>query len=161
MRDHRLSDFNYDLPPDLIAQAPAERRSASRLLVVSAAASEGRDPGLKDLRFTDFRFTDLPTLLRPGDLLVFNDSKVIPARLHAVKETGGAVEILVERVLDATTALVMLRASKKPAAGASLLLQKAFAPDHAVTVLGRDPEHDDRFRLDFQGPVFEVLESHG
>ena len=156
MRDHRLSDFNYDLPPDLIAQAPAERRSASRLLVVSAAASEGRDPGLKDLHFTD-----LPSLLRPGDLLVFNDSKVIPARLHAVKETGGAVEILVERVLDATTALVMLRASKKPAAGASLLLQKAFAPDHAVTVLGRDPEHDDRFRLDFQGPVFEVLDSHG
>ena len=134
MRDHRLSDFNYDLPPDLIAQAPAEKRSASRLLVVSAAASEGRDPGLKDLHFTD-----LPSLLRPGDLLVFNDSKVIPARLHAVKETGGAVEILVERVLDATTALVMLRASKKPAAGASLLLQKAFAPDHAVTVLGRDP----------------------
>ena len=154
MRDHRLSDFNYDLPPDLIAQAPAERRSASRLLVMSAASSE--DTALKDLSFTD-----LPTLLRPGDLLVFNDSKVIPARLHAVKETGGAVEILVERVLDATTALVMLRASKKPAAGASLLLQKAFAPDHAVTVLGRDPEHDDRFRLDFQGPVLEVLDSHG
>ena len=156
MRDHRLSDFNYDLPPDLIAQAPAERRSASRMLVVSAAASEGRDPGLKDLHFTD-----LPSLLRPGDLLVFNDSKVIPARLHAVKETGGAVEILVERVLDASTALVMLRASKKPAAGASLLLQKASIPAHKVRVLGRDPEHDDRFRLDFQGPVLEVLDSHG
>ena len=172
MRDHRLSDFNYDLPPDLIAQSPAAQRSASRLLVVPATPSADRIIGsvlpaetVADIAETaglkDLHFTDLPTLFRPGDLLVFNDSKVIPARLHAVKETGGAVEILVERVLDASTALVMLRASKKPAAGASLLLQKASIPAHKVRVLGRDPEHDDRFRLDFQGPVFEVLESHG
>lgn len=154
MHEFRLSDFEYHLPPELIAQSPAAERSASRLLLVPASSSESAS--LKDLRFTD-----LPTLLRPGDLLVFNDSKVIPARLHAVKDTGGAVEILVERVLDSTTALVMLRASKKPAAGASLLLQKASAPDYAVRVIGRDPEHDDRFRLDFRAPVFEVLDSHG
>ena len=154
MHEFRLSDFDYHLPPELIAQSPAAERSASRLLVVPARSNE-------DTSLNDLRFTDLPTLLRPGDLLVFNDSKVIPARLHAVKDTGGAVEILVERVLDSSTALVMLRVSKNPAAGASLRLQRASAPDHAVTVLGRDPEHDDRFRLDFRAPVFEVLDSHG
>jgi S-adenosylmethionine:tRNA ribosyltransferase-isomerase len=154
MHEFRLSDFDYHLPPELIAQSPAAERSASRLLVVPATSSE--DTSLKDLHFTD-----LLNLLRPGDLLVFNDSKVIPARLHAVKDTGGAVEILIERVLDSTRALVMLRASKKPAAGASLLLQKASVPDHAVRVIGRDPEHDDRFQVDFKAPVFEVLDSHG
>ena len=175
MHEFRLSDFDYHLPPELIAQSPAAERSASRLLVVPAApaaSSAGRMIGsglpaetvgdtAEDAGLRDLHFTDLPTLLRPGDLMVFNDSKVIPARLHAVKDTGGAVEILVERVLDSTHALVMLRASKKPAAGASLLLQKASAPDHAVRVLGRDPEHDDRFQVDFRAPVFEVLDSHG
>jgi S-adenosylmethionine:tRNA ribosyltransferase-isomerase len=147
MREFRLSDFDYHLPPELIAQSPAAERSASRLLVASA---------LKDLHFTD-----LPTLLRPGDLLVFNDSKVIPARLHALKDTGGAVEILVERVLNETTALVMLRASKKPTAGAMLLLERAGVAYHAARVIGRDPAHDDRFQIDFQAPVFEVLDTHG
>jgi S-adenosylmethionine:tRNA ribosyltransferase-isomerase len=142
-----LSDFDYHLPPELIAQSPALERSASRLLVTSS--------------LEDLRFTDLPTLLRPGDLLVFNDSKVIPARLHALKDTGGAVEILVERVLNETTALVMLRASKKPAAGATLLLQRADVADHVAKVIGRDPEHEDRFQVDFQAPVFEVLDTHG
>ena len=175
MHEFRLSDFDYHLPPELIAQSPAAERSASRLLVVPATPatpSAGRIIGsglpaetvgdiAESAGLRDLRFTDLPTLLRPGDLLVFNDSKVIPARLRALKDTGGEVEILVERVLDSTRALVMLRASKKPAAGTSLLLQKASALDHAVTVLGRDPEHDDRFRVDFQAPVFEVLDSHG
>jgi S-adenosylmethionine:tRNA ribosyltransferase-isomerase len=147
MHEFRLSDFDYQLPPELIAQSPAAERSASRLLVASTPQ--------------DFQFTDLPTLLRPGDLLVFNDSKVIPARLHALKDTGGAVEILVERVLNETTALVMLRASKKPAAGAKLLLQKAGVEDHMARVIGRDPEHEDRFQIDFQAPVFEVLDTHG
>ena len=147
MREFRLSDFDYHLPPELIAQLPAAERSASRLLVVST--------------LQDFQFTDLPTLLRPGDLLVFNDSKVIPARLHALKDTGGAVEILVERVVNETMALVMLRASKKPTAGATLLLQRAGVADHATKVIGRDPAHDDRFQIDFQAPVFEVLDTHG
>ena len=172
MHQFRLSDFDYHLPPELIAQSPAAQRSASRLLVVPTPSREDQGDEssallgrvgdtLEGESLRDLRFTDLPSLLRPGDLLVFNDSKVIPARLHAVKDTGGVVEILVERVLDATTALVMLRASKKPAAGASLMLQRVSAPDHAVTVLGRDPEHDDRFRVDFRGPVFKVLDSHG
>ncbi len=175
MHEFRLSDFDYHLPPELIAQSPAAERSASRLLVVPATPTTpaaGRIIGsvlpaetvagiAEGVRLKDLRFTALPTLLRPGDLLVFNDSKVIPARLHAVKDTGGAVEVLVERVLDSTTALVMLRVSKKPPAGVSLRLQKASAPDHAVTVLGRDPEHGDRFRVDFRAPVFEVLDSHG
>ncbi|MGA1694797.1 MAG: tRNA preQ1(34) S-adenosylmethionine ribosyltransferase-isomerase QueA [Burkholderiaceae bacterium] len=152
MQALRLSDFDYELPPELIAQSPTAARSASRLLSVS---------NLKERFLTDLHFTDLPSLLRPGDLLVFNDSKVIPARLHAAKDTGGAVEILVERVLDSTRALVMLRASKKPAAGALLMLKKASMPDHAVRLLGRDPEHDDRFQVDFRAPVFDVLDSHG
>ena len=147
MREFRLSDFDYHLPPELIAQSPAAERSASRLLVAST--------------LQDLHFTDLPSLLRPGDLLVFNDSKVIPARLHALKDTGGTVEILVERVQDETTALVMLRASKKPAAGATLLLQRSGVADHVARVIGRDPEHDDRFQIDFQAPVFEVLDTHG
>ena len=147
MREFRLSDFDYHLPPELIAQSPAAERSASRLLVAST--------------LEDLHFTDLPILIRPGDLLVFNDSKVIPARLHALKDTGGAVEILVERVLNETTALVMLRASKKPTAGAALLLQRAGVADHVARVIGRDPEHDDRFQVDFQAPVLEVLDSHG
>jgi S-adenosylmethionine:tRNA ribosyltransferase-isomerase len=147
MREFRLSDFDYHLPPELIAQSPAAERSASRLLVAST--------------LEDLHFTDLPILIRPSDLLVFNDSKVIPARLHALKDTGGAVEILVERVLDETTALVMLRASKKPAAGATLLLQRSGVADHSAKVIGRDPEHDDRFQIDFQAPVFEVLDTHG
>jgi len=147
MREFRLSDFDYHLPPELIAQSPAAERSASRLLVAST--------------LEDLHFTDLPSLLRPGDLLVFNDSKVIPARLHALKDTGGAVEILVERVLNETTALVMLRASKKPTAGATLLLQRAGVADHVARVIGRDPEHDDRFQIDFQAPVFGVLDTHG
>jgi S-adenosylmethionine:tRNA ribosyltransferase-isomerase len=147
MREFRLSDFDYHLPPELIAQLPAAERSASRLLVAST--------------LEDLHFTDLPILIRPSDLLVFNDSKVIPARLHALKDTGGAVEILVERVLDETTALVMLRASKKPAAGATLLLQRSGVADHSAKVIGRDPEHDDRFQIDFQAPVFEVLDTHG
>jgi S-adenosylmethionine:tRNA ribosyltransferase-isomerase len=147
MHEFRLSDFDYQLPPELIAQSPAAERSASRLLVAST--------------LQDLHFTDIPNLLRPGDLLVFNDSKVIPARLHALKDTGGAVEILVERVLNETTALVMLRASKKPAAGATLLLQRSGVADHSARVIGRDPEHDDRFQIDFQAPVFEVLDTHG
>jgi S-adenosylmethionine:tRNA ribosyltransferase-isomerase len=147
MREFRLSDFDYHLPPELIAQSPAAERSASRILVAST--------------LQDLHFTDLPSLLRPGDLLVFNDSKVIPARLHALKGTGGAVEILVERVLDDTTALAMLRASKKPAAGATLLLQRADVADHVAKVIGRDPKHDDRFQIDFQAPVVEVLDTHG
>lgn len=172
MSSYRLSDFDYLLPPELIAQVPTPSRSASRLLVLA-------ERGL-----WDGSFTDLPGLLRKGDLLVFNDSKVIPARLNALKETGGAVELLVERITSSTQAQVLLRASKKPRSGATLkLLKRAIAslsspseslggesdrsitpvdrPQHTVRLVGRDPAQGDRFIVDFEAPVFEVLNAFG
>jgi S-adenosylmethionine:tRNA ribosyltransferase-isomerase len=97
----QLSDFDYALPDELIAQYPAGERRASRLLVVDADKQT----------LADRQFSDLPAFLNPGDLLVFNDTRVIRARLHGIKETGGRVEILIERVLSGTTALAQLRAS--------------------------------------------------
>jgi len=109
----QLSDFDYHLPEQLIAQAPLAERSASRLLLV--------DP-LSD-QFMDKRFTDLPSLLESGDLLVFNDTRVIPARLFGQKQSGGRVEVLVERVLDDETLLAHVRASKAPKPGTRLFLE--------------------------------------
>ncbi len=107
----QISDFHYDLPRELIAQFPAEPRSASRLLVVDAANGHPEDR----------RFVDLIELLRSGDLLVLNDTRVIPARLFASKESGGRVEVLIERVLDEHRALAQLRANKPARLGARLL----------------------------------------
>ena len=95
----RRSDFFYDLPPELIAQRPAAERSSSRLLSLDHGA------------ISDFRFRDLPSLLQPGDLLVFNDTRVIPARLFGEKSTGGKLEVLVERLLDELRLLAHVRAS--------------------------------------------------
>jgi S-adenosylmethionine:tRNA ribosyltransferase-isomerase len=120
------SDFHFDLPPELIAQAPLAERSASRLLVVDA---------LRD-RFEDRRFTDLVGLLAPGDLLVFNDTRVLPARLYGRKDTGGAVEILIERITGTHEARVQLGVSKKPKEGARIV----FDDGSTATVLGRDGE---------------------
>ena len=104
----KRSDFHYDLPPGLIAQRPAEPRSASRLLAVE---------GLRDLQMRDF-----PSLLNPGDLLVFNDTRVIPARLFGEKDSGGKVEILVERLLTGEQLLAQMRASKSPKPGARIAI---------------------------------------
>lgn len=152
-----LSDFDYDLPPELIAQEPLEVRSESRLLHVPS------DAGLSDLQFRD-----LPELLSPKDLLVFNDSKVIPARLHAKKNSGGQVEILLERILGGRLASAMLRASRKPKEGDQLELIKARSAkdgpvlcSEVITSLGRDPSHDDRFLLSFDRPVLQVLTEVG
>ena len=172
MSAYRLSDFDYHLPPELIAQVPTASRSASRLLAVK-----------KNGALEDRTFLDLPTFLKAGDLLVFNDSKVIPARLRALKETGGMVELLVERVISPTTAQVMLRASKTPRAGATLTLvkpgnvscehvtvEKALSgpssadlahQSRSATLIGRDPSHDDRFIVDFKSSVFAVLDEFG
>jgi S-adenosylmethionine:tRNA ribosyltransferase-isomerase len=109
----QLSDFDYHLPEQLIAQAPLAKRSASRLLLV--------EPRLD--QFSDHRFSDLPAMLEPGDLLVFNDTRVIPARLFGHKHSGGRVEVLVERVLDDETLLAHIRASKAPKPGAPLVLE--------------------------------------
>ena len=122
----KKSDFHFDLPPELIAQAPLAERSASRLLVVDAAHET----------FEDRRFTDLVELLTPGDLLVFNDTRVLPARLFGRKDTGGAVEILIERITGTHEARVQLGVSKKPKAGGRIL----FDDGSAATVLGRDGE---------------------
>ena len=104
----KLDDFHYDLPPALIAQYPPAVRGDSRLLVL-----EGRTA-------RDARFVDLPSLLRVGDLLVFNDTRVIPARLHGRKASGGRIEMLIERMLDGSRALAHIRASKAPKPGTTL-----------------------------------------
>ncbi|GAB3387978.1 tRNA preQ1(34) S-adenosylmethionine ribosyltransferase-isomerase QueA [Lysobacter fragariae] len=122
----KKSDFNYDLPPELIAQAPLAERSASRLLVVPPGAAA----------FQDRAFRDLPGLLEPGDLLVFNDTRVIPARLFGQKETGGRVEILIERLLGGAEARVQLGVSKSPKPGARIALDAGGEAE----VLGRDGE---------------------
>ena len=142
----RKADFHFELPPGLIAQQPLPERSASRLLVVP--------PG--DSAFEDRQVRDLPGLLAPGDLLVFNDTRVIPARLRGSKsETGGRVEVLVERVLDEHEALAQLGVSKSPRAGTALRLDDGTA----VTVLGRQGEF---YHLRFDGePVHAVLERSG
>ncbi len=109
----QLSDFDYQLPEQLIAQAPLAERSASRLLLV--------DP--KGDQLLDKRFTDLVDLVESGDLLVFNDTRVIPARLFGRKQSGGKVEVMVERIVDDETLLAHIRASKAPKPGAGLILE--------------------------------------
>ena len=139
----RLSDFDYELPAELIAQTPARERGGSRLLHLDTAG------GLHDRLFAD-----LPGLLRPGDLLVFNDTRVIKARLTGRKASGGKIEVLVERILEPGRALAHVRASKSPAAGTILRLADAFD----ATVLGRQGE---LFDLRFPAPVLDLLDAHG
>jgi S-adenosylmethionine:tRNA ribosyltransferase-isomerase len=138
-----LDDFDYVLPPELIAQSPAADRTASRLLHLDAQGE-----------LHDRQFADLGALLRPGDLLVFNDTRVIKARLFGEKSSGGKVEVLVERITAQDRALVHMRASKSPKAGAVIRLADAFD----VVMLGRE---DDLFDLQFPGPVLDLLEAHG
>jgi len=142
----RLSDFDFDLPPELIAQHPAADRAASRLLHL-----DGRSGSLEDLAFRD-----LAGLIGPDDILVFNDTKVIKARLRGRKDTGGEVEVLVERVLDEHRALAHVRASKTPKAGRKLILAGRIEAE----VLGRK---DDLYELRFEGgaTVLDQLAAHG
>ena len=131
----KKTDFDFELPPELIAQAPLAERSASRLLVLDVDAQSRQDR----------LFRELPQFLREGDLLVFNDTRVLPARLHGRKDTGGAVEILIERVTGAHEATVQLGVSKKPKEGGRIELADG---SHAV-VLGRDGGF---FHLRFESP---------
>ena len=142
----RKTDFHYSLPPELIAQYPASPRTASRLLVLDGGS------GI----FRDQRFTDLPGLLQAGDLLVFNDTRVIPARLLGRKDSGGRIEALVERVLDARRVLAQVRASKPPRPGQKLALERGVTAE----VHDRVGEF---YVLTFDGdmPVTEVLERIG
>jgi S-adenosylmethionine:tRNA ribosyltransferase-isomerase len=135
------ADFHYELPDDLIARHPTARRRDSRLLHLDGTSGA----------IADRQFADLPQLLRRGDLLVFNDTRVVPARLFGNKATGGRVELLLERVLDGGRALVQLRASKPPAVGSTIRL----AGGSTATVTGRE---DEFWVLDFAeapGTVFE------
>ena len=142
----RLSDFDYHLPGDLIAQFPLPDRTGSRLLHL-----DGRTGSLADRRFAE-----LPLLIHPGDLLVFNDTRVIKARLRGRKESGGQVEVLVERVLSEREALAHIRASHAPKAGSRLTLAEVVS----VEVVERQ---DDLFRLSFDGEasVLELLDRFG
>jgi len=137
------ADFDYALPPDLIAQHPAATRTDSRLLRLDATGA-----------LHDLRFPDIAGLLRPGDLLVFNDTRVIKARLLGHKHSGGKVEVLVERILDDTHVLAHIRASKSPKAGSQLRLADAFD----VTVTGRE---GDLFALTFPSAVLDLLQAYG
>ncbi|MBL8342244.1 MAG: tRNA preQ1(34) S-adenosylmethionine ribosyltransferase-isomerase QueA [Rubrivivax sp.] len=140
-----LTDFDYALPPQLIAQHPLPERSAARLLDGS-----GELP-------VDRRVRDLPTLLGEGDLLVFNDTRVIKARLLGEKPTGGAVEALVERVLPHHEVLAHLRASKAPRPGTGVRFADAFDAE----VLGRAGPDDALFHLRFPSDPLRLLQRHG
>jgi S-adenosylmethionine:tRNA ribosyltransferase-isomerase len=144
LTDMRRTDFHFDLPPELIAQHPTIERSASRMLLLDGATGATRD----------LKFRDFPGLLRPNDLLVFNDTRVIPARVFGVKDSGGRVEILLERALTATTALVHLRASKGLREGAMVRL----GGGQTARMLGRE---GNLFRLQFSTDVIAFFEAHG
>ncbi len=141
-----IADFDYELPAALIAQAPPAERVTSRLLYVGP----GADPS------AEYRFADLPRLLAPGDVLVLNDSRVIPARLLGTKETGGRVEALIERILDERTVLAQLRSSKPLRAGQRL----HFGRGVSARLEMREGEF---FRLRFDGgaPVRALIERVG
>jgi S-adenosylmethionine:tRNA ribosyltransferase-isomerase len=142
----KKSDFNYSLPADLIAQNPLENRTASRLLCMNKQTGS----------IADQRFTDFIDLIQPNDLLVFNNTKVIPARLFGQKQTGGKVEILIERVLDEHQAIAHVKASKAAKAGTLIELDAGFSCE----VLGRE---QDLYRLHFNGeqPLLSILAQIG
>jgi S-adenosylmethionine:tRNA ribosyltransferase-isomerase len=150
-RPFTLSDFDFDLPPALIAQHPAAERSGSRLL-----DGAGNAP-------VDRIFRDLPALLNPGDLLVFNDTQVIKARLFGEKSSGGKIELLVERVLDGHEVVAHMKVSKKPPVGATLYMAGGTrGGGFTATLLGRWPdEHGALFRLRFSDEPHALMARHG
>lgn len=140
----QLSDFNFELPDHLIARYPLESRSASRLLHLDAQG-----------QYHDKHFTDILDLLNEGDLLVLNDTKVMKARLKGKRTSGGAVEVLVERMMDQFIAHCHIKASNSPKAGAELFI----GPDAVkVTVQGR---HENLFIVEFSQPILDVLDQYG
>jgi len=146
MRNFTVGDFDFALPPELIAQHPAAQRSSSRLL-------DGTGP-----QPVDRIFHALPELLLPGDLLVFNDTKVIKARLFGEKPTGGKVELLIERVLQDHEVVAHMKVSKKPPAGTALAMQGGFT----ATLKGRWPDEDGAlFRFVLSSEPHGLMERHG
>ena len=138
------TDFNFELPRELIAQRPTAERSARRLLALDGATGARRD----------LVFRELPSLLQANDLLVFNDTKVVPARIHGTKESGGKIEIMLERALGPRTALVQVRASKGLKPGARVSLPGGAS----ARMLGRE---GDLFRLEFSHEVLAYFDAHG
>lgn len=145
MQEQYLSDFDFELPEELIAQYPLENRTASRLLHINEEVIE------------DCHFSDIEGFLRPGDLLVANNTRVIKARLLGHKATGGHVEGLIERVTGEFTAISMIRASKAPKPGTVLYFENETGKE-PVTVTGRQGQF---FELEFTRPVLTVLEEFG
>jgi S-adenosylmethionine:tRNA ribosyltransferase-isomerase len=146
MRQYTLGDFDFALPPDLIAQHPAPQRSGSRLL-----DGTGAEP-------VDRVFRDLPSLLQPGDLVVFNDTQVVKARLFGEKPTGGKLELLVERVTGPREVVAHMKVSKKPPPGTVLAMDGGFA----ATLEGRWPDEDGAlFRFTFSDDPYAIMERHG
>ena len=154
-RTFTLSDFDFALPPELIAQHPAPERSASRLLDGRAAQP------------VDRIFRDLPALLQPGDLLVFNDTRVVKARVFGEKASGGKLELLIERVLSGNEVVAHMKVSKKPLPGSTVLMAGGKAAGgFDATLLGRWPDADGPlFRFALHGPAgetpWELMERHG
>ena len=144
MRVMRIEEFDFELPPALIAQFPPSERAAGRMLYLDGNSGT----------CTDHRFADLPGFVRDGDLVVFNDTRVIKARLLGVKATGGKVEVLIERVVTPRRALAMLRASHVPSPGQRIIFGNA---DSAVVI----QRQEDFFLLEFGDDVLSVLDRLG
>jgi len=138
------TDFHFELPKELIAQRPTEERSASRLLTLDRLSGEYRD----------LKFRDFPSLVESRDLLIFNDTRVIPARAFGVKDSGGRVELLLERALSANTALAHVRASKGLKSGTIVRL----AAGASARMLARE---DELFVLEFSCNVLQFFQAHG
>lgn len=142
----QVKDFHFDLPDELIASFPLAERSASRLLQVDGDSGE----------LAHRQFTDVLELIQPGDLMIFNNTRVIPARLFGQKASGGKVEVLIERVLDTKRALAHVRSSRSPKPGTQLALEGGVE----ATMVAR---HENLFELAFEieGSLIDVLETYG
>lgn len=142
----KLSDYDYNLPERLIAQSPAQHREASRLLYLSRS----------DGRLLDYSFSELSGLLKPADLLVFNDTKVVPARLIGKKDSGGKVEVFLEQIVDDKHFLALLKSSKKLKPGAIININES------QQIQFQSREHDFfRFEYKGEGPVLSLFEDYG
>lgn len=162
MNNYRTSDFNFELPQELIAQYPLPERSASRLLYLNVS--------LQNIQHRNFK--DITQLLKPNDLLIFNNTKVIPARMLGNKESGGKIECLIDRILSNNRALAHIRANKPPRAGSCLIFERNFKSDLKINlksdlegvliarVLAR---RDDLYEIIFESdtPILDLLYQYG